>query len=90
MTGADMWPLATGQVESLHEEVVTAYGPYACLRTAEWLYLARYAGEGSMGRAEAYPARLCRTDAELIDCRAEYPQVAADMETRLHHLVGSK
>jgi len=87
MTGADMWPVVTGEVESLHEEVVTAYGPYAGLRTAEWLYLARYAEDGGMGRAESYPPRLCRTDAELVDCRAQYPQVADQMEARLRQLV---
>ena len=86
MTGADFWPVVSGAVPALHEEVVSAYGPYAALRSESWLYVARYAAEGSMGRAEDYPPRLCPADDELNDVSADYPQVAADMDARLREL----
>ncbi|MDA0746413.1 MAG: sulfatase [bacterium] len=83
MTGQDFWPVVTGEVEGLHEEVVSAYGPYAALRNREWLYTTRYAAEGAMGRAETVPPRLSRTEAELEDVGEAFPEVMEEMEAQL-------
>lgn len=86
MTGKDFWPVVTGEVDALHGEVVSAYGPYAALRNMEWLYTARYAPEGAMGRAEVLPPRLCRVEEDLRDVIGDYPEVAAEMDARLREL----
>ncbi len=90
MTGADFWPLVGGDGAEIHDEIVTAYGPYAALRNREWLYTARYAPEGEMGRAESVPPRLCRADAELEDVSADHPDQASRMADRLTELTGGR
>ena len=89
MTGSDFWPVVEGKAGALHEEVVTAYGPYAALRNREWVYTARYAAEG-MGRAEEMPSRLCRVADELRDVSAAHLDVAADMAARMQTLAGKR
>ncbi|MDP6779539.1 MAG: sulfatase-like hydrolase/transferase, partial [Candidatus Latescibacteria bacterium] len=90
MTGSDFWPLVKGDEGELHEEIVTAFGPYAALRNDEWLYTSRYAPPGEMGRAEVFPPRLAHTDAELEDVSADHPEQASRMADRLTELIGGR
>ena len=91
MTGTDMWPSVTreGSADDVggHEQIVSAYGPYAALRTRDWLYQARYALDGEMGRAEDHPPRLSSTRDELVDVSAEYTTATAELAERLEALV---
>jgi len=86
MTGTDFWPIVAGEAEAMHEEVVTAYGPYAALRTRDWLYTARYSEH--LGRADRHAPKLSRTSDELQDVTTEHPEVAKEMAARLKQLAG--
>ena len=86
MTGKDFWPAVAGEAGPVHDEVVSAYGPYAALRNHDWVYMARYSEE--LGRADRHPPRLVKAQDEEIDVTEEYPEVAAEMRERLRQLAG--
>ena len=88
MTGCDFWPAVNRPDAALHPEIVTAYGPFAALRNKEWVYTARYAPEGQMGRAETVPPRLCRATDDLTNVIQDHPQVAEEMAVKLRLLSG--
>ena len=86
MTGVDFWPAVTTPEATLHEEIVSAYGPFAAFRNADWVYTARYAPAGRMGRAEDVPPRLCTSSNDLTNVIEAYPEVAEEMAARLLQL----
>jgi arylsulfatase A-like enzyme len=88
MTGCDFWPAVNHPDAALHPEIVTAYGPFAALRNKEWVYTARYAPEGQMGRADTVPPRLCRATDDLTDVIQDHPQVAEEMAAKLRLVSG--
>jgi arylsulfatase A-like enzyme len=87
VTGRDVWPLVTGDREPLHDEIVTAYGSYAGIRTERWNYIAAYKEPDP---PVSIPPRLYDLTAELVeetDVSAEHPDVLAHFAARLAEIV---
>ncbi|HJN19280.1 MAG TPA: sulfatase [Armatimonadota bacterium] len=81
MDGKSFWPLATGEVESLREHVLTGFGGFGAARTDDWHYFqacaALHAGKGpALYDLNADPGETTN----VVDDR---PDVVAEMKALL-------
>jgi arylsulfatase A-like enzyme len=84
MLGADIWPLATGAAsQAPRDTVVTAFGRYACVRTAKWNYVAPWmeAAKGHKQHPELYD--LEADPEELTNVLADHKAEAQELHERL-------
>jgi arylsulfatase A-like enzyme len=87
VTGRNIWPLVTGEADSIHDYVVTAYTYYASIRNEKWNYIIRYAEHE---RAPDMPPRLfdVKNDPQerknVVDSN---PSVAAEIQARLDEYI---
>jgi len=81
--GEDMWPLVTGERETLHDYVITAYNNYASVRDAEWNYIVPYAEPHHGDKKPPRLYNLRRDPREETNVIADHPDVAKEMQRRL-------
>ena len=88
-TGADIWPLATGQTHSLKEYVVQAYGWIAAVRTPEWNYTRAWR-PAKLPQPFAPQLYDCRRDPEeLVNVAEKYPEEAKKLSAMLDEYMAS-
>jgi arylsulfatase A-like enzyme len=81
MTGADFWPLVTGEVESIHDRVFTGYSNFAAVHDREWHYFQNIKGKNPGKGPALYELK---SDPEMSrNVIREYPGVAAEMRRHL-------
>jgi arylsulfatase A-like enzyme len=80
--GRNIWPMVAGRGRG-RREVVSAFGPYACIRTREWNYVCPWAAlpQGATPRIELYD--LEADPQELNNVVADHRAVAGDLAARL-------
>ncbi|MFW6107513.1 MAG: sulfatase [bacterium] len=80
--GRNVWPMVTGSARG-RQYAVSAFGPYACLRTRTWSYVCPWTElpPGARPRIELYD--LEADPQELTDVLADHPDVAAELADRL-------
>ena len=80
--GRNVWPMVAGRGRG-RREVVSAFGPYACIRTREWNYVCPWAAlpKGATPRIELYD--LEADPRELNNVVADHRAVAGDLAARL-------
>ena len=88
-TGADFWPLVTGQTRSLRGHVVQAYGWIAAVRTPEWNYTRAWRPE-KLPKPFAQQLYDCRRDPdELTNVAEKYPDEAKKLSAMLEEYMAS-
>ena len=85
--GEDFWPLITGErTGGLRDTVVSGFGSYAAVRTADWMYHAPWAPIAA-GRARPPELYDRRSDPEeLVNVIDRYPEVAQALRAYLERL----
>ena len=80
--GRDVWPMVRGKARG-PRQVVSAFGPYACIRTRRWNYVCPWTAlpKGATPRIDLYD--LDADPQELTNVVADHPDVAADLAGRL-------
>ena len=82
--GEDFWPLVTGErTGGLRDTVVSGFGRYASVRTAEWNYQAAWFNRDAPNtrKPELYDRR--NDPEELVNVIENHPDVAQELEARL-------
>jgi arylsulfatase A-like enzyme len=85
--GEDFWPLVTGERRGgLRDTVVSGFGSYAAVRTADWVYHAPWAPitGGRIRAPELYDRR--NDPEELVDVIDRHPEVAQQLKAYLDKL----
>lgn len=81
MDGHDMWPLVTGEKQSIHDRVIVGYHNFGAARTLKWHYFQKVWGKNPGHGPALYDLE---TDyAELKNVVAQNPQVARKMKRTL-------
>jgi len=83
VTGKDMWPLVTGDAESIHDFVVTAYTYYAALRTTDWNYIITYTDPIRGTELAPRLFDLQNDPDETTDVVSDHAETAAELRARL-------
>ncbi|MFC1735468.1 sulfatase [Candidatus Hydrogenedentota bacterium] len=87
MTGENMWPLATGEEDKLHEFVVSGWYDYAMIRTLDWHYFRNL----TPGKDE-HPCPclydLNNDRAETTNVIAKHPEVVSELNEKLGERFG--
>ena len=86
--GENAWPLVTGERRGgLRDRVISAFGWYASVRTAEWNYHAAWAPPpgGRVRPPELYDRR--HDPEELTNVIEQHPEVAQELQARLSELL---
>ena len=80
--GRDVWPMVRGKARG-RREAVSAFGPYACIRTRKWNYVCPWTElpKGARPRIDLYD--LEADPHELTNVAADHPDVARDLAARL-------
>jgi len=80
--GRNIWPLVEGK-GGARSYAVSAFGPYACIRTKKWNYVCPWVAlpKGRTPRIELYD--LAADPLELTNVVADHPDVAAKLAARL-------
>lgn len=81
MTGSNFWPLATGEVESIHDRVFTGYSNFGAVHDREWHYFQNIKGKNPGKGPALYELK---SDPEMSrNVIKEHPDVAAEMRRHL-------
>lgn len=100
VTGTNLWPLATGQVRGIREDVVQTYGWVGAVRTAEWSYSEIWQPDAHQDRFHVAPGaplsiykpqlyNLEKDPQELTDVADRYPDIARQMSARMKDYIAS-
>jgi arylsulfatase A-like enzyme len=99
-TGANFWPLVTGETQNIHEYVVQTYGWVGAVRTREWNYSEVWKPEARLSKfharpgapAESYKPQLYNLEKdpkELTDVASQFPDVCREMSARLKEYIAA-
>ncbi|MCW5977876.1 MAG: sulfatase-like hydrolase/transferase [Bryobacteraceae bacterium] len=89
VTGADLWPLATGQTKSIRDHAVQAYGWIAAVRTSEWNYSRAWRPEKLDRPYAPQLYNLEQDPEELVNVAAKYAAVTAELDRKLDEYIAS-
>jgi arylsulfatase A-like enzyme len=81
--GQDMWPLATGQAESIHEEVYTVFGNFGAIHTLDWHYFQNVRGNGTGKGPCLY--NLKADPAQTKNVLRDFPDMAKQLRGKLEN-----
>jgi len=87
MDGDSMWKLATGEAESIHDNVYTVYGPAGAIHNNDWHYFQNIK-EGKFRTAGPALYDLKNDPNQTKNVIKEHPQVAREMRGRLERYLG--
>ena len=79
--GRDMWELATGKVQSIHEEVYTVFGNFGAIHTLDWHYFQNVRGNG-VGKGPCL-YNLKADPAQAKNVLYDFPDVAKQLRGKL-------
>jgi len=84
--GRNAWPLVEGRASG-RREAVSAFGPYACIRTHKWNYVCPWTKlpKGWKPRVDLYD--LATDPQELTNLAADHREVARDLAARLEAIL---
>ena len=80
--GRDVWPLVKGTGRG-PREVISAFGPYACIRTHNWNYVCPWTDLPKAARPRIELYDLQADPQELNNVVADHPDITADLAARL-------
>jgi arylsulfatase A-like enzyme len=83
VTGSNFWPLVTGEMKSLREYAVQAYGWVAAIRTHEWNFSEVWKPEGYEGEYRPQLYDLREDPEELRSVADRYPDVTRKLSAQL-------
>jgi arylsulfatase A-like enzyme len=86
LDGFDLMPLLRGQREGFRDEVITAWGPIACVRNRDWS-LVRHTTDAN---AEPRLYHLTTDSSESRNVASDHPNVVAELTATLEALLGSE
>ena len=100
VTGANLWPLVTGETNSIRDSVVHTYGWVGAVRTQEWSYSEIWKPEARQDRFSVRPGappaiykpqlyNLEKDSEELTDVADQYPDVCRKMSSRMKEYIAS-
>jgi len=80
--GRSVWPMVEGKARG-RQYAVSAFGPYACIRTRKWNYVCPWTAlpKGRPPRIDLYD--LAADPQELTNVVGDHPDVARDLAARL-------
>jgi arylsulfatase A-like enzyme len=81
--GADVWPMVAEGAPAPRDTAVSAFGQYACVRTAEWNYVAAWTDERAAPQQPPQLYDLKADPAELTNVIADHQDVAKELADRL-------
>lgn len=90
-TGQNVWPLVTGEIKSVHEYLVQAYGYVAAVRTPEWNFSTVF-DEERYPKPEGYPPQLYNLEKdpqELTNVAEQHPDIVADLTAKMRDYLES-
>ncbi|MCX7015533.1 MAG: sulfatase, partial [Candidatus Sumerlaeota bacterium] len=82
--GVNVWPLVTGERESVRDHVITGFQSFAAVRDEEWNCLFNFEQANAKPRLMHLPA----DPHELTNAAAEHPDVVRRQRQRLEALLG--
>ncbi|MBC8471280.1 MAG: sulfatase [Planctomycetes bacterium] len=81
MDGQNMWPLVTGEISSLHENVYTVFNKYGAIHNLNWHYFQNVAGKNPGKGPCLYDLK---SDPEQTkNVIRQFPKVAKDLRNKL-------
>jgi arylsulfatase A-like enzyme len=100
VTGANLWPLVTGETGKVRDSVVQAYGWVGAVRTQEWSFSEIWKPEARQDQYHATPGaplsvykpqlyNLQKDPEELTDVADTYPDVARQMSAKMKEYLAS-
>lgn len=100
VTGANIWPLVTGQTNKLRDFVVQTYGWVGAVRNEEWNYSEIWKPEAHLDKYHVFPGsplsiykpqlyNLEKVPNELADVADRYPDIARQMSAKMKEYIGS-
>ena len=100
VTGANLWPLVTGESAPARDVVVQGYGWVAAVRNREWSYTQIWKPEAAPEKFHVHPGaplavykpqlyNLEKDPRELTDVADQYPDVARQMSAELKEYIAS-
>jgi arylsulfatase A-like enzyme len=100
VTGANLWPLVTGETGKIREDVVQTYGWVGAVRTQEWSYSEIWKPEARQDQYHVTPGaplstfkpqlyNLEKDPKELTDVADQFPEIARQMSARMKDYIAS-
>ena len=100
VTGADVWPLVTGETRSIRDWVVQTYGWVGAVRAKEWSYSEIWKPEAQQDQFHAFPGaplsiykpqlyNLAKDPQEMNNVVEQYPDIARQMSARMKEYIAS-
>ena len=86
MDGDNMWKLASGQADSIHDNVYTVFGQFGAIHNLDWHYFQNIRGKNRGKGPCLYNLRNDSKQAKNVI--KEFPQVAGDLRGRLEQHLG--
>ena len=86
--GRDVWP-STADPDAAPDYVVSGFGKYACLRTAEWNYVRPWRSLAPEDPATEDLYDLKADPEELTNVLADHPEVARELSSKLESYIRS-
>lgn len=100
VTGANVWPLVTGDAREVRDDLVQTYGWVGAVRTKEWSYSEIWKPDARQEQFHVSPGtplniykpqlyNLQQDPNELTDVIDRYPDIARQMSTRMKDYIAS-
>ena len=85
--GRDFWPMVSEGAPGLRDCIITAFGQYASVRTADWNYVTAWTGPKGQGVQPAQLFDLKADPDELVNVISGNDDVAEELQRKLDEYV---